>query len=472
MSHDHHNLERARPSRRGLMLSALLVITLVAGFATTTQHLAHSADSDGLKPRSVVLLIGDGFGPSQVTLARHFAQRPLILDGMPVTGRALTASLTGPVTDSAAATTALASGTRTNNRVIGLDADGHELETIFDQAHGRGLSTGVVTNMRLTHATPACFYAHARHRQQEKLIASQLLTSTLDVALGGGSRYFTDEMREEAAQAGFHLVTERHDLTQARGSETRLLGLFTPGHMSYTIDLPTDDARREPTLAEMTAAALDHLAQLGKPFMLMVEGGRIDHAGHRHDATSTAQEGLAFDDTVSLVLDFARNAEDVLVVVTADHATGGLALTEHLDIAAMRQVTASAQHVVDTALEDAGKDASPDEVGKHIWSLAKEHLGCTLTPANLKLVLAESSARAKATVVGHIASLGLGAIYIPLQEQDRQLTGGHDGADVPVWAWGPGASAFSGTYQNTGIPKRIAAALGLAKQADQESTTR
>ena len=143
-----------------------------------------------------------------------------------------------------------------------------------------------------------------------------------------------------------------------------------------------------------------------------------------------------------------------------------------LDIAAMRQVTASAQHVVDTALEGAGKDATTTEIGKHIASLAKEHLGCELTPANLKLVLAESSARAKTTVVGHIASQGLGALYIPLQEQDRQLTGGHDGTDVPVWAWGPGASAFSGTYQNTGIHKRIADTLGLAKQPEQEGTAR
>ncbi len=302
------------------------------------------------KAKNVILLIGDGMGSSQVTLARWeksgedlslYQETALAMDSFPYSGFSTTYAANSFVTDSAPAATALMTGVKTNIGVIGQDAssvnkkqDGGQVDTIAELAEIAGKSTGAVTTTRITHATPAGVFAHINDRDNESAIAEQLLASQLDVALGGGKSFFIPQsesgskrkddrnLMTEAANNGWTVVSSSDELMSAPG-EGKVLGLFTGSHMTYDDER---DVSSEPSLAEMTQKALDVLSKDEQGFFLMVEGGRIDHASHERNITHTIADTLAFDDAVSIALKFQEQNPDTLIVVTADHETGGLDL--------------------------------------------------------------------------------------------------------------------------------------------------
>ncbi len=276
--------------------------------------------------RNVLLFIGDGMGLSQIAAARILALGPdgwLHLERMPVTGLLRTHSADGLVTDSAAAATALATGTRTRNRQIGIAPDGSRLPTILEAARGAGLGTGLVTTSTIVDATPAGFAAHVPSRDQEDEIAVQLVDSGTDVLIGAGRAHFLANVREDgrdllgtARERGYTVAESREALLRATGP--RLLAVFDSDSFF--------SAPGEPSLAEMTAQALQVLAKKPLGFFLVVEQEQIDERSHSGEVRSMAQGLLRFDQALEIGLRFAARDGRTLVIALSDHETGGLAI--------------------------------------------------------------------------------------------------------------------------------------------------
>ena len=274
--------------------------------------------------RNVILLIGDGMGIGQLSAAEFTnGEESLSISNMPYKALVTTYSESAFVTDSAASGTALATGYKTNNGRISLSTSGETLTTVVEVAEEYGASTGVVSNTRVTHATPACFMAHVSSRGMESEIAPQVLYSGVEVVLGGGSTYFGSL---DPVSAGYTVVTSTGELLGFDSG--KVLGLFAPGYMSYDA---YRDPEVEPSLAEMTSKSIELLSDDPDGFFLMVEGGRIDHASHDNDFDTTMSEIFAFDEAVMVALEYASSRNDTLVLVTADHETGGLMIVGGYD---------------------------------------------------------------------------------------------------------------------------------------------
>ena len=279
------------------------------------------------QPKNVILMIGDGMGPAQVTLARLSCGSSLNMDSMKYGGLVKTQSADSTITDSAAAGTALATGFKTNNGMISTLPDGTEVQTILEAARKIGKATGLITTVSITDATPAVFGSHIASRKGQADIAPQLIEHKIDVILGGGKVYWIPKSQDqskrederdiiaEAKSAGYSFVDTREGLLSANG---RVLGLFQLGGL--TTESP------EPTLAEMADKAIQTLSSDRDGFFLMVEGGQIDYRCHDNDAPGAIKQTLDFDAAIGKVLDFARSKGNTLVIVTADHETGGMTI--------------------------------------------------------------------------------------------------------------------------------------------------
>ncbi|MBN1533231.1 MAG: alkaline phosphatase, partial [Spirochaetes bacterium] len=266
-------------------------------------------------------------------------------------GYALTWAADALVTDSAAAATALASGVKTNRGRLGIDPGGRKLTSVLEIARSRGMATGIVTDTRVTHATPAGFYAHVMKRDAEARIATQLLEGPgVDVVLGGGAALFVPagtstaahpllrEMRPagmskrrdrrdlvtEFARKGYRVVYRRKGLMPARGG--RLLGIFAPGHMNSAVDRDDEDTG-EPSVVEMTEAAIGALSMNRRGFFLMIECGRIDYDAHSNDMGALLCGVREMERVVAACERFRRRRGGVLLVFTGDHETGGPAFS-------------------------------------------------------------------------------------------------------------------------------------------------
>ncbi len=289
--------------------------------------------------QSIMLFIGDGMGEAHRNAGRwsDVGQRgALAMDAMPALGWSHTTSADSDVTDSAAAATALATGVKTDNGMIGQDPGGNPLTTILEQAQARGMAVGLVTNVHMAHATPAAFAAHVPDRDMMTEIASQMLAAEVDVLLGGGEDEFlpagvsgcypepgerSDDGRNlinEAMSAGYIYVCDAASLAAVDPASTpKLLGLFADEGMSRPYS---------PSLEEMTQKAIDILSQDPDGFFLMIEGGQIDWASHVHDATNTISDTIGFDEAVAVGQAYAASTDNNLIIVTADHETGGMSV--------------------------------------------------------------------------------------------------------------------------------------------------
>ena len=286
----------------------------------------------GSSVKNVIFCIGDGMGSGQISIARLStcgADGRLYMEKMPVAGVVMTHSADKTITDSAAAGTALACGFKTSNGTIGMGPSGECFETILEAAKSNGKATGLVVTSTISHATPAAFASHVTSRGVEAEIAGQLLGNKVNVLLGGGKKFFAPngsggsarkdgrDLIAEAKSAGYSFVESREELEKA--DSKYLLGLFEMG------GLTTEEP--EPTLAEMTAKAIKILNSDGDGFFLMVEGSQIDWACHENDAEYAIRQTLLFDMAVKAAIDFAVKDGQTLVIVTADHETGGLTIT-------------------------------------------------------------------------------------------------------------------------------------------------
>jgi len=285
--------------------------------------------------RNVILFIGDGMGLGHLTAARINLLGPdgrFQIEQMPVTGLAATHSADDLITDSAAAGTALSCGIKTTNGSIGVDSSGQSHLTILEAARDAGLSTGLVTTTSLADATPAVFASHVRSRGMKAEIALQMLRARVNVLFGEGEYFYpkTDarsERKDEvnplalAKELGYTVIDKKEDLPNAEGNF--LLGLFE--------DLTTDRMKPEmqapvltPSLAELTDKALALLSCNEKGFFLMVEDEGVDHGSHVNRPDYFIEHLKNLDDAVKVGIDFALQDGHTLVLVTADHETGGL----------------------------------------------------------------------------------------------------------------------------------------------------
>lgn len=295
-------------------------------------------------PKNVILLIGDGMGSEQVKAAGMYAHGTpgkLSFEQFPHQGEVTTYSANSSITDSAAGGTAITTGVKVNNGVISMaiPGNGQPLETILEKYQAAGKSTGLVTTTEMTHATPAVFAAHQRGRLQHGQIAQQYLNVTRpEVLFGGGGAGMSPAAAESA---GYQVVTNRQQM-QALDTEavTRVSGQFGQGHLPYEYDGVGD----LPHLREMTQTALNILDNDPDGLFLMVEGGRIDHAGHENHLERNVRETLQFAETVTEVLKWAENHPDTLVIVTADHETGGLKVLQNNGQGKLPQVSWSSQN--------------------------------------------------------------------------------------------------------------------------------
>lgn len=298
-------------------------------------------------PRNVIVMIGDGMGPEQVAAAAYFAYgKPgeavgsgrtakLSFERLPYQGRMTTHSVQ-PVTDSAAAATAIATGWKVTNGTISmrLPGNGENLPTMLEYFKGKGKRTGLITTTYMTHATPAGFGSHAASRNLAPTIAIGYLTRTRPNVLFGGIAHKGNGVNATAARkAGYTVVNTRKQLQELdKKKVTHVSGQFGWGHLPYEYDSKyAGDKRFEtlPHLSEMSREALEILEKSPDGFFLMIEGGKIDHAGHDNHLQRNICETLEFEKTFDVVHKWARGRDDTLIIVTADHETGGLKVREN-----------------------------------------------------------------------------------------------------------------------------------------------
>ena len=458
--------------------------------------------------RNVILFIGDGFGATQMSLGIQYArlveQRELNIDSLMQdgnTGYSLTLPFDNIVIDSAAGATQMATGQLARNDMLGLDPDGYPIETIVEWAHKRGLGTGLVANVRISHATPAAFAAHqsSRYNGEQALMDDVLQERDVDVLLGGGARALVpagswvsqtlpgipreldgESVREDAvnwveelADQGYAIASDSSSLREAARHATKLLGLFSASHLPNVIDRQNLNTSSVPTLAEMTGAALDILSRRDDGFFLLVEGGLIDFGGHANDAGMMLHEILDLDVAVGRALEFQQRHPDTLVLVTGDHGTGGFSFTD-----------ASFGIPADLPL-DSGIVYQPEwgyATKKHLELLGRQSASYTyilqqagMDPEKLiEVVLAHTGI--EMTMDEAIEALVRGDDGLPGTEAFRRYhdgpedtasallglalaehsfvvwsTGEHTSDPVPTYGRGPGAEKLRGIYPNTHI---------------------
>ena len=314
-----------RPRRGNVQaLAVALSLFLLSTFSCSgkwARHAVHPAPAGAAN--HVILFIGDGMGFEQVKAAGMFATgRPgtLSFEMFPFHGSVHTVNAEGEVTDSAAAATAMGTGIKVGNGVISmaLPGNGTPLETALERFKASGKSAGLVTTTIITHATPAAFGAHEASRENYSGIADDYLNDSRPNVLLGGAEYLT---ADAAAAAGYTVVVNRDGLQAFEPAvEVHVFGRFGSGDMPYEYD----GIGGLPHLSELTLAALQILENDPDGFFLMIEGGRIDHACHANDIERAIGETIEFSRAVAAAVEWSDSHPDTLLIVTADHETGGM----------------------------------------------------------------------------------------------------------------------------------------------------
>lgn len=304
---------------------SLLGIGLLSLFFVTTacQHPIQDQQEEQL-PKNIILLIGDGMGYAQLQAAMLHSDAPLFMESMPVTGFQKTASLNDEITDSGAAGTALATGSKTNSGMIGMLPDSTRLTNMTEIMSAAGKKTGVVVSCAITHATPAAFLAHNMSRQNYEDIAGEIaLHAPINIFMGGGLDNFN---KRKDGVNHIHSLVERgfaidstYDATawECHPKQAVFLADF---HQSSVLDGRGDQ------LVRAVEHAIDCLHNDENGFFLMVEGAQIDWAGHANDSAFLLSEMYDFDKAMGVALEYAAHNGETLVIVTSDHETGGLTL--------------------------------------------------------------------------------------------------------------------------------------------------
>jgi alkaline phosphatase len=332
-------------SRRDVlkMMGAGALFSLLPGYGLGGNDLGFSSSGG----KGLIFLVGDGM-PLGVIKGMHEIRTRLygektsnfyskMKDIHSTVGYVSTASLSSIVTDSAPASVAWSTGSKTINKVLASLPDGRPLRTIMELLKEEGYACGLVTTTRVTHATPAAWVSHQTDRDKEDDIALEYLKLKPDVILGGGNSQFDPSRRKDHqdlfkafSDTGYDVVKERDNLLSPNilSSQKPLLGTFGSSHLDYYVDRMNQPelAKKEPALPEMTRVALQKLSRYPKGFALLIEAGRIDHASHGNDAWAAILDTVELDLTMAVIEEFLRANPKTLVIVTSDHGTGGFSI--------------------------------------------------------------------------------------------------------------------------------------------------
>lgn len=298
-------------------------LLLIATTLISTSCCSNNEKQDPQKAKNVIVLIGDGMGPAQVYSLILTSDEPTAFQRFPYSGFSITKSASNEITDSAAGGTAIAIGKKTNNGVVGMNPDSIPVPSMLEIFAEQGKKTGVVVTCSVTHATPADFIAHNITRKDNEGIALEISNKEkLDVLFGGGKKYFTErtdslDLLNKMWDNGWNIYDS---LSQIEDNNARTMVLASRKHM---VKAP----ERGDFLPNATAKAIEMLDN-ENGFFLMVEGSQIDFACHDNDSTTLVEEMRDFNKTLNVVLDFAEKDGNTLVVVTADHETGGLTIVD------------------------------------------------------------------------------------------------------------------------------------------------
>ena len=398
------------------MKKSLHFLTLALLFFISIQSYAAN------KPKYVFLFIGDGMGISQVALTEAYlaslkgvrGSEPLIFSKFPSYGLCTTYSANYHITCSSAAGTALSTGTKTNNYMLGVDPDTNKLKSISYKLHEKGFSIGIISTVPLEQATPAAFYANSASRKSYYDISLQLPQSGFEFFGGGdfsepkGKNSDKRDVFEILADSSYTIVRGFSELEKNRGAK-KLAFFQSAGkdsEMPFAIDRKDDDFK----LSDVVKVGIEHLYKNKKGFFMMAEGGKIDWAAHSNDAKTDILEIIDFADAVEVAYNFyLKHPDETLIIVTADHDTGGASLGRN-----------KGGYVID--FESFSDQTSSFSVDNEI--------------------IKNNSERNEKANIGW-------------------TTSGHTGIYVPVYSIGAGNQRFSGRLDNTDIPKRIMEVMKL-----------
>lgn len=474
--------------KKSFLLSALL---LIAGalFAQEAKY--------------VFYFIGDGMGQNQVLATEMYLAemqgrigvQPLCFTQFPFTGQCVTFSTSNGITDSSAAGTALASGEKTKNGTLGLRPDGTPVTTIAERLRDAGWGVGITTSVSIDHATPGAFYAHVDYRSEYYKIGTQLAETGFDF-FGGATFYHphllldkTQRIWDEASPSLYQLCRE-NGYTFARGyteyqnlkDNAQKMILIQPhegltddyegeGMIPYRIDRKEDEL----SLTQITEAAIDFLSSRHDRFFLMVEGGAIDWASHSNDGATVIHDVIDMDEAVRLAFEFyLTHPDETLIVVTADHETGGMALgnSDYTLNLQLLQHQRKSVFAFSNALKEMHKQYGNKLSWPQVRTMLENSFGLyqavAVTPEQDKQLqqqfkqLMKGKDKKVKTLYKEIDSLADTAMRIlAVQSKLGWTTGAHSAAAVGVWAVGVGAERFTGWQNNTQIAPKIMLATGV-----------
>lgn len=440
----------------------------------------------------VFYFIGDGMGLNQVNTTEMYlgekqgriGTEPLCFASFPVAGMATTFSASNSITDSSAGGTALATGVKTYNGAIGVDANKERVMSVAERAKRAGKKVGVTTSVSIDHATPAAFYGHQPDRSMYYEIALQLPEAGFDFYAGSGflkpARTFDKKDAPSIypifEQAGYTIARGLDEYEAKADGAGKMILMQKEGANSSSLPYAIDRREGDLTLAQITESAIDFLSRDNKKgFFLMVEGGKIDWACHSNDPATMVKEVIDMDNAVRVAYEFyKKHPKETLIVITADHETGGLALGNSNYTLNLKSLDCQKQStdLLSRALTDLRKSKGNKATWEDVKALLTERMGFwgELTPTweqekMLRDEFESSFVRNKVVFEESLYSKTepLAAVAKKVLSQMSKLgwtTGSHSAEYVPVFAVGAGSKLFMGKMDNTDIPKRIAKAAG------------
>jgi len=454
-------------NRRDFLRASLATSAIFGAESALTTRSTRAAQSNAGGAKNVIFMVSDGMNHGALSLARQFLETAgggtthwtRLYREQPVV-RALveTFSANSCVTDSAAAASAWGGGKRVNNGVLNVLPEGGRVRTLHEKLQGTGRKTGLVTTATITHATPAGFAVNVDSRADEAIIAEQYLARRVDLLLGGGKKFFSDDLRKRYAAAGYAVVDSREALTGLPLDPAKpLLGIFTESHLPFSIDHANVPGLKSavPTLAEMTRTALDRLAPSQDGFFLMVEGARIDHAGHANDAAASIHDQLAFDEAIGTVLTFIEKHPDTLLVITTDHGCGGIQ---------MNGVSASASQGIAPGLYNASNlfFERLRSFNRSIEWMKQNGIDGLSGPPLAEAIAGHTGIKLSADEIK--AAQGLKASFEDIIQSHTGVgwtSANHTGELVEFCAFGPGSREFPALMRNDEAHGKLLRILGL-----------